>query len=199
MNCPKCKSDDLVVVDSRPNAGTVRRRRVCNVCGERFSTVEIGKEFYNDCKAALAEKEKRAKNAPVLEQQTADIIMVCKGKHNFGNFSSLKQAVAAYIADRKGVPVNALAQKEINCAIENAALNYMDTLNSGRPSSFVRRVMAVLNMHNNPENRGAVRIDRYEAICIVLRTETGTLKNMCAYGHDDYNAQVVRRVTGLNG
>lgn len=42
MNCPKCGSDQHGVVDSRPQrGGTIRRRRVCSACDERFSTVEV--------------------------------------------------------------------------------------------------------------------------------------------------------------
>ena len=42
MHCPFCQSDDTKVTDSRLGAdGTeVRRRRVCNNCGERFTTFE---------------------------------------------------------------------------------------------------------------------------------------------------------------
>lgn len=42
MHCPFCSADDTRVVDSRPSAagGEVRRRRVCDRCGRRFTTVE---------------------------------------------------------------------------------------------------------------------------------------------------------------
>ncbi|MDD4010644.1 MAG: transcriptional regulator NrdR [Sphaerochaetaceae bacterium] len=42
MKCPNCSSDDDKVIDSRSNsAGTaVRRRRVCNACGYRFTSYE---------------------------------------------------------------------------------------------------------------------------------------------------------------
>lgn len=42
MRCPHCKEDDDRVIDSRSsNDGTViRRRRVCNQCGRRFTTYE---------------------------------------------------------------------------------------------------------------------------------------------------------------
>ena len=42
MNCPFCKAPDTRVVDSRSaleGEGTRRRRR-CDICGKRFSTVE---------------------------------------------------------------------------------------------------------------------------------------------------------------
>ncbi|SCW32541.1 transcriptional repressor NrdR [Ruminococcaceae bacterium YRB3002] len=42
MKCPKCGCEDSKVVDSRnaDSLNAVRRRRVCEACGERFSTLE---------------------------------------------------------------------------------------------------------------------------------------------------------------
>ena len=42
MHCPFCGADDTKVIDSRlvADGGQVRRRRECNVCGERFTTFE---------------------------------------------------------------------------------------------------------------------------------------------------------------
>ncbi|MCR5061582.1 MAG: transcriptional regulator NrdR [Saccharofermentans sp.] len=42
MKCPKCESENIKVVDSRnaDNINAVRRRRECENCGERFSTLE---------------------------------------------------------------------------------------------------------------------------------------------------------------
>ena len=41
MICPKCKSGNVSVVDSRPQESGHRRRRYrCNSCGRRFSTIE---------------------------------------------------------------------------------------------------------------------------------------------------------------
>ena len=41
MNCPKCKSDNLSVIDSRDtDEKSVRRRRECLDCGYRFTTYE---------------------------------------------------------------------------------------------------------------------------------------------------------------
>lgn len=43
MRCPFCHTDDTKVIDSRlAQEGTqVRRRRVCQACGERFTTYEV--------------------------------------------------------------------------------------------------------------------------------------------------------------
>ncbi len=42
MRCPRCTSNDTKVVDSRsPGSGSnIRRRRQCNACEHRFSTLE---------------------------------------------------------------------------------------------------------------------------------------------------------------
>ncbi len=41
MLCPKCKQDQISVIDSRDlNTNTIRRRRECNGCRYRFTTHE---------------------------------------------------------------------------------------------------------------------------------------------------------------
>ena len=42
MRCPYCNYADSRVADSRPDleTSTIRRRRVCNQCGAKFTTVE---------------------------------------------------------------------------------------------------------------------------------------------------------------
>lgn len=53
MECPKCGSENYRTVDSRD--GKIRRRRKeCNSCGIRWSTVEINAEDYE---RLLAEEE----------------------------------------------------------------------------------------------------------------------------------------------
>ncbi len=42
MKCPFCNQDDTRVVDSRPadDNTSIRRRRLCDACGKRFTTYE---------------------------------------------------------------------------------------------------------------------------------------------------------------
>ena len=97
MKCPHCNHDDTRVIDSRETDGgrTIRRRRECGKCKERFSTyeqIEIlnlvvikrngEKEEYK--KEKLAESLKRATNKRLdeaeLEQLVSDVepqINVC--------------------------------------------------------------------------------------------------------------------------
>lgn len=45
MTCPKCGAATCVI-DSRPSEDSVRRRRECLECGERFNTMEIDADYY---------------------------------------------------------------------------------------------------------------------------------------------------------
>lgn len=42
MKCPYCSNPDTKVIDSRPaeDGNSIRRRRVCDECGKRFTTYE---------------------------------------------------------------------------------------------------------------------------------------------------------------
>lgn len=42
MKCPFCSNDDTRVIDSRPadENNSIRRRRICDECGKRFTTYE---------------------------------------------------------------------------------------------------------------------------------------------------------------
>ena len=59
MNCPKCGSDDGFVRESRTRNSNRYRRRQCNVCGYRFSTLEILVKDYKEA-AYLLGNEHRA-------------------------------------------------------------------------------------------------------------------------------------------
>ena len=45
MNCPKCGGMTFVT-DSRPNVDSIKRRRMCEDCKNRFTTVEIDLDMY---------------------------------------------------------------------------------------------------------------------------------------------------------
>ena len=42
VRCPFCNQDNTRVVDSRPveDTNSIRRRRLCDACGKRFTTYE---------------------------------------------------------------------------------------------------------------------------------------------------------------
>ena len=88
MHCPSCSSEDTKVVDSRPTSGGfgVRRRRECESCQNRFSTIEemelLGlsvikqdgrKEPYSNVKLQ-AGLRKALEKRPCTEEQLRELI-----------------------------------------------------------------------------------------------------------------------------
>ncbi len=82
MHCPYCRKVDTRVLDSRvaDDGGSIRRRRVCNDCAKRFTTVEQmqmtvtkrsgASEPFNRDKAINGVR-KACKGRPVTEDQLA--------------------------------------------------------------------------------------------------------------------------------
>lgn len=64
MNCPKCGSDDTAVRDTRMTGIVRYRRRKCNRCGNKFSTMEIPMQEY----IRLKEIENAAEAAKEVQQ-----------------------------------------------------------------------------------------------------------------------------------
>ena len=101
-----------------------------------------------------------------MEKRTAEIIMICKGRHNYGEDLGHKQAIAAYLSDQCACPIEEYADGRIvNEVIWVAALDYLDSIKEFRPSSFLRAVMDSYNFHNNPLIDKKHNIDMYEAVC----------------------------------
>ncbi len=72
MRCPFCGAEDTAVKDSRPaeENTAVRRRRVCNVCGGRFTTFERVQlreiiVVKRDGKRALFDRDKVARSVKI--------------------------------------------------------------------------------------------------------------------------------------
>jgi transcriptional repressor NrdR len=82
MHCPYCRNTDTRVLDSRvaDDGGAIRRRRTCQACDRRFSTVEQmqltvlkrsgATEPFNRDKAVSGAR-KACKGRPVTEDQLA--------------------------------------------------------------------------------------------------------------------------------
>jgi transcriptional repressor NrdR len=82
MHCPYCRHTDTRVLDSRvaEDGGSIRRRRTCQECGKRFSTVEqmqlvvvkrSGATEPFDRAKAVNGVRKACKGRPVTEDQLA--------------------------------------------------------------------------------------------------------------------------------
>ena len=82
MHCPYCRNTDTRVLDSRvaDDGGSIRRRRTCQACGKRFSTVEqmqlvvvkrSGATEPFTREKAVSGVRKACKGRPVTEDQLA--------------------------------------------------------------------------------------------------------------------------------
>ena len=83
MHCPFCQHTDTRVIDSRvsEDGATIRRRRECEACGERFSTLETielklpaiiksdGRRENFDARKLRAGFDKALQKRPVSEEQ----------------------------------------------------------------------------------------------------------------------------------
>ena len=83
MHCPFCQHLDTRVIDSRvsDDGATIRRRRVCEACGERFSTLETielklpliiksdGRREAFDARKLRAGFDRALQKRPVSEEQ----------------------------------------------------------------------------------------------------------------------------------
>lgn len=65
MDCPKCGSNQVTVVDTRRKDEAIKRRRCCLVCGNRYNTAEISEE-------RLKKLERDAAAAEEFRNMTAD-------------------------------------------------------------------------------------------------------------------------------
>lgn len=105
-----------------------------------------------------------------MKKRTAEIIMVCKGQHDFGEFDTFKQAVAAYMSDRCLTPVERYTDAMLNEIIWTTALDYIDGMRDYPPSSFFYDAKRAFDLHNNPFSHSIRRIDMYEAVCVAFQS-----------------------------
>lgn len=125
-----------------------------------------------------------------MDKTTAEIIMVCKGKHDLGEFDALKQSIAHYMADRCAYPVELYTEAMINQIIWDAALDYIDSFQEYRASSFLREIHRIMELHNNPISP-LNRIDMYEAACIAFQLAQIRNKNGYINGFTEENTGFV--------
>ena len=67
-----------------------------------------------------------------MEKRTANIIMVCKGHHNFGKDLTLKQAVAHYMSKTCACPIEAYDERTLRSIVWEAFMDFMSTCTSPR-------------------------------------------------------------------
>ena len=74
MFCPKCKTGQMDIVDSRRDDKLVRRRRRCPDCGHRITTVEISKDEYKQL-LEFVDLLDRVKNLVILDTSRTEKLL----------------------------------------------------------------------------------------------------------------------------
>lgn len=77
MNCTKCGGGKNDVVDTRPSAAGVWRRRQCRTCGDTWTTVEIANPSDAVIKAMSEEMVEAARK--IMEAMTILKKMITRG------------------------------------------------------------------------------------------------------------------------
>lgn len=100
-----------------------------------------------------------------MELRTAEIIMICKGKHTFGKELSSKNAIKAYLSARCNVPIECFKDNSIiNNEILKATIDFINGVSYGNAGFVLWQAKDILNRHNNGLFKD-IPMDFYEALC----------------------------------
>lgn len=61
MRCPVCGSVNNKTIDSRPDEDCINRRRACDNCGNRWTTIEVDKDQWDTMAATFKRKKSKGK------------------------------------------------------------------------------------------------------------------------------------------
>ena len=101
MHCPYCQNSDTKVIDTRisDDGFSIRRRRVCQICHKRFTTVEstmllVRKRSGNvepfDRKKVVSGVRKACHGRPISEDDLLDEVAYLRFASVYQNFDGLE-------------------------------------------------------------------------------------------------------------
>ena len=125
MRCPDCLHPDSRVIDSRAASDAIRRRRVCEKCGARFTTHER-----LEPKLAWVEKKSGRREPFLREKVVAGVTLACR-----------KRPVDARTIDTAARQVEALLElAAVNGVVPSALVGHhvMDVLRAVDTVAYVR-------------------------------------------------------------
>lgn len=114
MKCPFCGKDDTRVVDSRPvdDSNAIRRRRMCDGCGRRFTTYEKIEMI-----PLIVIKKDQNREQYDRSKITAGVLRAChKRPVSVDDINALVDKVEAEIFEReeKELPSSAIGEMVMN-------------------------------------------------------------------------------------
>ena len=104
-----------------------------------------------------------------MRQRTAEIIAICKGRHEFGENLSPTEAIATYMSDDTGCPTELYDDVILESIVADALFDFIDGMTM--PSSFLRDIRDIYCRHNTfAEMKGLEKISYTDAVCFAFST-----------------------------
>lgn len=128
-----------------------------------------------------------------MEKRTAEIIMICKGRHDFGEELSSKDAIGAYLAFYCALPLELVTEDLVNRAIWDAAIDYIDNIKDTPPGAFLQTIKEAYDMHQSAWLSDMKPIDWYEAVCVAFNLVSVKHGNRFINGFTEENTQFVSK------
>lgn len=92
----------------------------------------------------------RSRIGKPLEKRTAEIIMICKGKHEFGE-GSYKELIRRYMSDRYEFPEENYREELIDRIIREAAYDFAENLTSCTLKDFFKEAEESMYITGNDD------------------------------------------------
>ncbi|MCZ2204207.1 transcriptional regulator NrdR [Bartonella sp. A05] len=142
MRCPYCQSEDTQVKDSRPaeEGAVIRRRRVCSICGGRFTTFE---------RVQLRELlvlKKSGRCEPFDRDKLTRSVDVAVRKRNIDH-ERIEQAISGIVRRLESLGEPEIASEKIGCLVMES-LKSIDDIAYIRFASVYRDFRNASDFHN---------------------------------------------------
>lgn len=133
MHCPFCQAEDTKVTDSRVvvESNSVRRRRSCELCGERFTT-------YETVELTLPRVIKRDGSREAFDEHKLRNGLVRALEKRPISTEQIDRAVAAILNQLRAQGDKEIASKDVGAAVMNQ-LKHLDDVAYVRFASVYRR------------------------------------------------------------
>ncbi|MBC8717691.1 MULTISPECIES: transcriptional regulator NrdR [Brucella/Ochrobactrum group] len=154
MRCPYCQSEDTQVKDSRPaeDGAVIRRRRVCSVCGGRFTTFE--RVQLRD----LMVVKKSGRRVPFDREKLARSIEVALRKREIDQ-ERVERAISGIVRQLESSGEAEVTSEEIG-RLTMDALKGVDDIAYIRFASVYRNFSKAVDFHNVIDELTVTEADR---------------------------------------
>ncbi|ALE03855.1 transcriptional regulator NrdR [Bartonella ancashensis] len=157
MRCPYCQCEETQVKDSRPaeEGAVIRRRRVCSICGGRFTTFE---------RVQLRELmvlKKNGRREPFDRNKLTWSVDVAVRKRNIDS-DRIEQAISGIVRRLENLGEPEIHSEKIGCLVMESLKN-IDDIAYIRFSSVYRDFRNASDFHDiiNELSKGASDIESY--------------------------------------